>query len=224
MTETLRHEWKFPLNFGEVDLLKRQLPHFMELDSHVIDGKYIIRSLYFDNYNDKAFFEKENGDYQRVKFRIRVYNGDDSFISLEKKIKIDSMTSKVSCRITRQEYEQIVNGDINWMILDNRELIRELYFRMSSEFLRPKTIVEYERIPFIYEPGNVRITLDYNLKTGAYSTDLFSNQLFVPTESPCLVEVKYDAFIPDVLLNILSGCCHGRIAVSKFATCRQITM
>ena len=42
---------------------------------------------------------------------------------------------------------------------------------MCSQCLRPKTIVDYTREPFVYGPGNVRITLDYNIRTGLGNTD-----------------------------------------------------
>lgn len=215
-----RHEWKYPLNFAEIEVLRRKLPLVMETDPHAINGQYRIRSLYFDNFNDKALLEKVNGDYQRSKFRIRVYNGDDSYISLEKKVKVGNLTQKFGARITRDEYERIIRGDIRWMLDDGRALLSELYYRMTAEALRPKTLVEYTRYPFVYEPGNVRITLDYNIRSGILSTDLFSDAILPLAGAPNIVEVKYDRFLPEVIAGLVGYAGHPRTALSKYAACR----
>ena len=52
-----------------------------------MDGKYEIRSLYFDNMEDKALREKLDGISVREKYRLRMYNGDTSVIRLERKVK-----------------------------------------------------------------------------------------------------------------------------------------
>ena len=215
-----RHEWKYPLNLAEIEVLRRKLGFVMQIDPHAIDGKYQIRSLYFDNFDDKALAEKVNGDYERSKFRIRIYNGDDSFISLEKKVKVGNLTQKFGARITREEYEKIVRGDIRWMLGDKRALLTELYYRMTTESMRPKTLVEYTRYPFVYEPGNVRITLDYNIRSGIFGTDLFSEQIMPFADAPNIVEVKYDHFLPDVIAGLVNYADHPRTALSKYAACR----
>lgn len=215
-----RHEWKYPLNFAEIEVLRRKLGFVMEADSHTIHGKYTIRSLYFDNFNDQALMEKVNGDYQRSKFRIRVYNGDDSFISLEKKVKTGNLTQKFGVRITRDEYERIIRGDIRWMLGDKRPLLSELYYRMMTQSMRPKTLVEYTRYPFVYAPGNVRITLDYNIRSGMFCTDLFTDQIMPLAGAPNIVEVKYDHFLPEVIAGLVNYAGHPRTALSKYAACR----
>ena len=48
------------------------------------DGDYHIRSLYFDDINNTALFEKQAGILTRKKYRIRIYNLEDNVI---KKIK-----------------------------------------------------------------------------------------------------------------------------------------
>ena len=60
-------------------------------------------------------------------------------------------------------------------------LVTELYGKMCAERLRPKTIVDYTREPFVYAPGNVRVTLDYNIRTGLSCTDFLN--VSCPTSS-----------------------------------------
>lgn len=81
-----RHEYKHLLSMAEYYALKMRLSAVMQRDVHAgADGEYRIRSLYFDNYFDKALFEKIDGVNDREKFRLRTYNGDNDTVFLEKK-------------------------------------------------------------------------------------------------------------------------------------------
>jgi hypothetical protein len=108
------------------------------------------------------------------------------------------------------------------MAYDDRELIRELYIKMRSEQLKPKTVVDYTREPFVCTAGNVRITFDRDIRTGLYSTDFMSDDL--PTvkagDEIVLLEVKYDQFIPDYISDVLQLGTRRASACSKYAICR----
>lgn len=217
-----RHEYKYFINACDCELLKRRLGAVMKTDPHTMaDGTYNIRSLYFDSFEDRAYFEKLNGANPRSKFRIRAYNGDDSFITLEKKVKNGELTQKLDARITKDELEKIERGDIDWMLHDGRGLVAELYAQMKGYSLRPKTIVEYTRTPFIYDAGNVRVTLDRDIRSGVFSHDLFDKTPLVPTGSPDLLEVKYDRFLPDVIRYLVSPAIRDRQSLSKYEVCRM---
>lgn len=202
-------------------MLRIRLKQVMKPDPHAVNGQYVIRSLYFDNYRDKALLEKVDGTAPRAKYRIRIYNGSDNVINLEKKIKTRDLTSKVQVRLTRDECDRIISGDIDWMLGDARELVTELYLQMRGNALRPKTLVEYTRIPFIYDAGNVRVTLDCDLRTGVNSTDLFSPEPLVPTGDLNVLEVKYDRFLPDIIRTLLSPVGKVREAFSKYEAARK---
>jgi SPX domain protein involved in polyphosphate accumulation len=194
----------------------------MKRDSHSLNGEYKIRSLYFDSPSDKALREKIDGVNIREKFRIRYYNSDTSFIVLEKKSKLNGLCSKDSCRITVDEAQKIVNGDINWLASDERELCVELFAKMITDGLRPKTIVDYTRNPFVYAPGNVRVTIDYNIRTGLNKTDFLNpDTITIPAgDSPVILEVKWDEFLPDIIKDAV-GIPGRRVgAFSKYQQCR----
>ena len=113
-------------------------------------------SLYFDTPAEQgAAREARRREQRREKLRIRFYNGDPSVMHLEKKIKRGGLGCKVSAPITAEEAQRIVDGDTDWMAVGGRRLIVELYAKMKSEGLRPETIVDYTRTPFVYGPGNV---------------------------------------------------------------------
>ncbi len=186
------------------------------------DGRYLIRSLYFDTPADKALREKLDGVSEREKFRIRFYNGDPSVMHLEKKIKRGGLGCKVSAPITAEEAQRIVDGDTDWMAVSGRGLIVELYAKMKSEGLRPKTIVDYTRTPFVYGPGNVRVTIDENIRTGLGCTDFLNPRcVTVPAGEPViLLEVKWDDYLPAVIRRAVAVKSRRGAAFSKYQTCR----
>ena len=217
-----RHELKQEINCLDMIILRQRLLAIMQRDLHAADGKYEIRSLYFDNVRDKALREKTDGVNVREKFRIRYYNGDSSFIKLEKKSKINGLCLKESARLTKEETQAIIDGNVGWMKDSNESLIRELYIKMITQGLRPKTIVDYTREPFIFAPGNVRVTLDYNIRTGMLGTDFFNMSCTtIPAgEDAIILEVKWDEFLPDIIRDIVQ-LKNGRAgAFSKYAACR----
>lgn len=56
-----RHELKQEISYIDMLALRQRLKAVMKNDSHATNGKYEIRSLYFDNLNDKALREKIDG-------------------------------------------------------------------------------------------------------------------------------------------------------------------
>ncbi|MBQ0083519.1 MAG: polyphosphate polymerase domain-containing protein [Clostridiales bacterium] len=217
-----RHEWKHEINYSDMLVLKARLSAVMKRDKHSINEAYKIRSLYFDNIWDTALREKQDGVNIREKFRIRYYNGDTSFIVLEKKSKINGLCAKESCRISKEEAEKIISGDYDFLKSGERPLCTEFYSKIMSGGLKPKTIVDYTRIPFVFEPGNVRVTIDYNIRTGGFKTDFLNPQtVTVPAgESTIILEVKWDDYLPDIVKDAVG--LEGRhvSAFSKYQQCR----
>ncbi len=217
----LRHEVKHEINLSDMITIRQRLKAVAYPDTHAIDGKYFIRSLYFDNPDDKALRDNINGLSRREKFRIRFYNGDTSVIHLEKKSKINCLGNKQSASLTAEQAQKIVDGDLEWMLLSDAPLVRELYSKMTVQGLQPKTIVEYTREPFIFPAGNVRVTLDYNIRSGMRCTDfLNSDCVTVPVSDTILLEVKWDSFLPDIIRDAVSLENRREGAFSKYAKCR----
>jgi len=217
-----RHEWKHEISYADLLAIRQRLRAVAESDPHAANGCYLIRSLYFDNAEDKAPREKIDGVNLREKFRIRFYNGDTSVIHLEKKSKRAGLGTKYSADLTRDEAQKIVDGDLDWMMSSGRDLVQELYCKMRYQGLRPKTIVDYTREPFIYRPGNVRVTFDYDIRTGLQCTDFLNPDcVTVPAgDAPILLEVKWDAFLPDIIRDAVQTPGRRVEAFSKYAQCR----
>lgn len=217
-----RHELKHEINTLDAMVIRQRLRAVAKPDPHAEGGKYQIRSLYFDNIQDKALWEKLDGVNMREKFRIRYYNGDLSFIHLEKKQKINNLTCKESETLTKEEAWALVKGESGFMISPYHRLAVELYSKMKSQGLMPKTIVDYTREPFVYAPGNVRVTLDYDIRTGLDCTDFLNPDcVTVPAGEPVIIlEVKWDAFLPDIIRDALQLPGRRAGAYSKYAACR----
>ena len=217
-----RHEWKHEISYADLLAIRQRLRAVAESDPHAQGGRYLIRSLYFDNLGDKALREKIDGVNLREKFRIRYYNGDTSVIHLEKKSRRAGLGTKFSAALSREEAQRIVNGNPDWMMDSGRPLVQELYCKMRWQGLRPKVIVEYTREPFIYRPGNVRVTFDYDIRTGLSCTDFLNPDcVTIPAgDAPILLEVKWDAFLPNIIRDAVQTPGRHAEAFSKYAQCR----
>ena len=218
-----RHEVKHEISNHDMLILRQRLRAVMQPDSHAVNGRYEIRSLYFDNLEDKALREKLDGVNIREKYRIRLYNHDHSMISLERKFKHGSLGYKTSANLTKEQAQAIANGDVEWMSRSNDEVILGFYTRIRNEGLKAKVIVDYVREPFIFAPGNVRVTLDYNIRTSMSCTDFLNPDcVTVPiNDSPCILEVKWDNYLPDVIRDTVQLDGRRSGAFSKYAASRM---
>ena len=146
--EHYRHELKYTINYWQYLQLRSRFRQVMKMDPHTrADGTYSIRSIYFDNIQDKALREKVNGVAKREKFRIRYYNDNFERITLEKKIKNNNLCIKVSAGLSEKECRKLLNGDLEWMKTHSSSLVQELYGTMKYQQLRPRVLVSYTRSP-----------------------------------------------------------------------------
>lgn len=218
----LRHEWKHEITVSDSLVLSSRLSAVAQRDIHGQNGRYEIRSLYFDDPQDTALREKINGVNRREKFRIRYYNGDASYICLEKKSKWNGLCGKRSVLLSAQEVQSILETDLSWMPDSGRPLIQELYCKMKVCGLKPRTIVDYTRDAYVFPAGNVRVTLDSNIRTGLGSTDFLNPAcVTVPAgDAPIILEVKWDEFLPDIIRTAVQLPGRHASAFSKYAACR----
>lgn len=221
-----RHELKYAIAYPDYVAMRSRLRQIMRADPHTFaNGTYRIRSIYFDNSDDKALREKINGVAKREKFRIRWYNDDLSFITLEKKVKINNLCQKFDATITEEEFRRILSGDTDFMKEHPSELVRELYAKMKYQQLRPRVLVSYIREPYIYPAGHVRVTFDSHIRTSLFHRDFLTEGIpdVSATDTPgdMLVEVKYDAFLPAVIQDIIQTPGIRQQAFSKYGACRR---
>lgn len=221
-----RHEYKYLINAQQEAILLIKASGIMSKDSHVnADGGYLIRSLYFDDDQDRCMLENENGTDPRSKFRIRYYNNDTTTIHLEKKSKRRGMTLKESCSITEDECRRIIEGENIQIANDYSEMKKKLLLEVLLRRLKPKVIVTYERIPFVYSGGNVRITFDQKLSSSNdiqnFLASSYRNRpVFLLGQS--IMEVKWDEVLPLHIRQVLQMDTLSWTAFSKYYMCRTI--
>ena len=220
-----RHELKYFINPAELEALRSRLRPALEMDAHCVNGRpYAIRSLYFDDIDDSAFYDKQAGVMHRDKYRIRIYRHSDQEIFLERKRKMGDLIQKSSVQITRRLCEQLIAGDPAGLYRSNNPLLQDMYVQMRTRLLRPRVIVDYAREAYLHPVEDVRITFDMSLRTGLSSVDLFNKQL--PTVCPHdrnveILEVKFNNYLPDYVNALLRGVEAERSAVSKYVLCRR---
>ena len=222
-----RHELKYQVTAAQILMLKNRITHLIPMDSHVVkDGYYTIRSLYFDDQYDRCLLENENGTDPREKFRIRIYNASTEKISLECKRKERGKTHKVSCPLTVEQTRLLMEGKTIPDIASQPPLLQKLTVQMLTRRLRPVVIVEYDRIPYVYKNGNVRITLDTNIRSSArvetFLDKTIPNRPVLPLGQQ-LLEVKYDEYLPDFIYRSLQLHSLRQTAFSKYYICRKYT-
>jgi len=217
-----RHEVKHEITKVDMLILQQRLRTVMTADTHTINGQYLVRSLYFDNLYDKALREKLEGLNIREKWRIRLYNHDQSTIRLERKFKCNGLGHKTSARLTPQQAQAIVDGDVEWMSHSTDEVIFNFYHRICTEGLKAKAIVDYIREPFTFAAGNVRVTLDSEIRTGLRCVDFLNPEcITIPIkDNPCILEVKWDNYLPDIIRDMIQLDGRRSAAFSKYAVCR----
>ncbi|MEY8522458.1 polyphosphate polymerase domain-containing protein [bacterium 1XD8-76] len=221
-----RHELKYQINFAEYLAIRQRIRPLMKVDNHASrDGRYLIRSIYFDNVEDKALREKKCGLQKREKFRIRYYNDDFSYITLEKKMKHNNLCLKLDGVITEEECRALLAGRTNWMRMHESEIVHELYCKMNSQQLRPKVVVSYTREPYVYEAGNVRITFDSDIRTSLFHREFLEKDMYdiraLDNPGQIVLEVKYDEFIPEVIVDLIQTEGIRQQAFSKYGVCRR---
>lgn len=193
---------------------------------HLLDGRYLIHSLYFDDYKDKSIYTTDSGLSKRFKWRIRYYGDDLSYIVLEKKEKIESRCYKKSCKITIDEYNIIVSGDVTDLLFETeKRLIKELVVDMLIHNYKPKVIIDYERIAYVEEITNVRVTFDMKI-SASYELENFLDgdylSFYVLPSGMNVLEVKFDNILPSYIRNIVESYNFKQGSFSKYYYGRKI--
>ena len=127
MQDGYRIEKKYVISLETAALLRNRLAAFMKIDQQAVNGSYCIRSLYFDTPDADAFTEKENGEQERRKFRLRFYNGDRSFIRLEQKEKTGDLTRKIQANVDDRIASEMLNGKYGKLREPENPLLQMFY-------------------------------------------------------------------------------------------------
>lgn len=222
-----RNELKFIINKRVAKELKYKLSLIMSVDNNSVtsDNSYYIRSLYFDDVNSNAYYEKMDGIEYRKKYRIRLYNSDLNFIRLECKYKHENKTSKDQILIDKDLCDRLIEGKIDDIDFSKSNILQKFLLDCRLHGLKPSIIVDYKRLAYTYPVSDVRITFDSNIKSGLYNYNLYDfDQITysIIKDDLVVLEVKFNEILPEAISIILSTVPMFRQAFSKFANCRSI--
>lgn len=221
-----RNECKYYISYPVARLLEQRLEKIFVRDPYSeSNGAYRIRSLYFDNPQRQAYFDKLSGVADREKYRIRFYNRSDSFIQLEKKKKVGDKILKTGESLSRGEAERLVRGDSEFLLNSEKPLLCEFAARARFEKLSPLVFVDYTRRAFLYSSSNLRITLDSNVTETAFRGSLFDfSQPAIPVLEPqqVILEVKFDGVLPPLARALLADIPAVGAAISKYCKCCEM--
>lgn len=219
-----RVEDKYNCSETELYMLQKRMDAVLHPDSNEGGPEgYRIVSLYFDDLTDSCLWDTMDGVNWRSKYRIRIYNDSLDLIKLEVKTKQDNRIRKRSKSISRTEMESLMRGECiseDGSLEDPATLFN---LAIKTGGLLPKVIVAYERKAYVYEPGNVRITFDRNVRASNRVEDFGQKNISYDflREYDKVLEVKYDEFIPDFLLQLLETGNLQQSAYSKYQLCRE---
>jgi hypothetical protein len=197
----LRHEHKIVLTRAQYFVLSARMRALMTPDPHMpsADG-YLISSLYFDDMQESAYYEKISGSADRKKYRMRIYNGDLSRIRLECKHKAADRIEKRSAPLDEAAYYALMRGDMSVLAARDNALCRETYGLCASRVMMPRVVVSYLREAYVHPLSNTRITFDKQLRAGWTSEAMLRQMVddvpvFPTGEFPypeaVILEIKY---------------------------------
>ena len=221
MSRQQRSEWKFLCSDGQLEMIRARLDGILAYDTHAdSDGSYRVHSLYFDDYRDSCAAGNESGDGIRYKYRVRYYGNDTGSLFFERKEKRYGFGNKVSCAITGDVYQSLLNGDVCSLFWQTEESVLKKYCALSmSRWFTPKAIIDYERTAFVEPVTHIRITLDRNITAACdFRSFLGGSYLQIPVTKmhQNILEVKFDDFLPNWIRKILESLNIQQTTYSKY--------
>lgn len=227
MNTVFREEKKYLIGIEDRFKLNNYLKNFIMEDPHNGAEGYLVRSLYFDTLNEKDFTEKQEGIEMRRKVRLRIYSPKDEYAKLEIKQKQGNYQKKRSLKIKREDAQKLIKGNYGVLLDYEEEFAKECFTIMSTQFYRPKSIVQYNRSAFIARENNIRITFDTNIIATETCYDIFSDKLnMYPVFSKynTILEVKYNGFLLSYIKDMLEMVQKSELSVSKYCLARKETL
>lgn len=222
----LRVEDKFCCSEQELTLIQRRLEVVLAADTNQKSPLgYKVTSVYFDDYRDSKLGDNLSGVSHRNKYRIRIYDGSFDTIKLEVKYKAYNRVAKLGRTISYEEMEALIRGRTIPDPQPSGENPVSLFnLAIRQDLLRPKVIVEYDRKAFIYPAGNVRITLDRNVRHSRDLERFLQGNRCVYSPVPRIdrvLEVKYDSFLPQFVAGLLETGNLNQTSYSKYGMSRM---
>jgi len=224
--EFSRFEFKYVLHKKLREAVESELGYFMQLDPFVEEAehnRYIVRSLYFDDPYDTAFFDKIDGLKKRSKFRVRTYAREKQAatpIFLEQKGRYDNRVFKHRILIAESS-RNFDDKNLTEMLLTeqrNESVLEKFRFDWFRKQIRPVALIDYLRRPYISKYDHeFRVTFDEKL-VGTETSELFPGISTTGVQllpGYTVMEVKFGHQVPGWFHRILQSYELERVPLSK---------
>ena len=224
-----RFEYKYSLNVVDYLKLKNRLASTMRLDqfsTRADNGRYYIRSLYFDSYDYRAYVEKMDGNMSRIKLRVRSYfktHQDCPFVSVELKCRRADKIIKFSKHVPLADFESFMARGY-WD--DDKDPVLQEFDRLRRlSHLEPKVLVDYYREAFVTrDRSDIRITFDHDI-CSSLSGELFpaASCYRKDLSHRVVLEIKTAGQAPQWLEKVVKQHNLKMVPNSKYAQCIERT-
>lgn len=223
-----RSELKYLISDQQYQILVKRLRQILPLDQNSKnDQGYLVRSLYFESYNNRSFSETSEGFLLRKKYRLRIYDLETTQAKLEIKHKINNQTHKESALISKETAIKITQGDYADLLKYDDEILNRIYAKFTLGAYKPKALLQYQREAFFVDSLNIRITFDRDICVNNSNFDIFLKTM---TMTPILerdkklLEIKFDKILPDYVKEILQINQFEKTGFSKYFTARTLSI
>jgi hypothetical protein len=217
-----RQEQKFYIKKQDIPLIKSFLQSSLLIDPNSKKDGYKISSLYFDTIGSDDLNQKLDGIIYREKYRIRIYDDDINSAKFEVKRKLNQCIQKLSCKLSIEDVYSMQN--CNFSILDQFNDLEYVAHRMQYLNYFPSNIITYNRFAYFLPINNIRITIDADLRTHGFDSDLSNlrnvKNDMVQKNSLDILEIKFEETLPDYIINFLSSFKAVRSSISKYSLSR----
>ncbi len=219
MNVVLRQEKKFLISQDKMYQLSHQLANIMSMDTHGTSQGYMIRSLYFDSYDDRDYVEKCDGVELRRKIRLRNYGPEMDFAKLEMKQKQGPLQKKRSLKLSKEDSLRLISGDYSVLLQNDSAFAQECFYMMNQYQYRPKTVITYQRKAFVAKENSIRVTFDHHIKATETNYNIFDpdiNENYIMDPYLAVMEVKFNGFLLSYIKDVINKCDGFETTVSKY--------
>lgn len=220
-----RRELKYPI--GEMDYYKvnELFKKVLTPDKNNKEYGYRIRSLYFDSINNCDYYSKMNGEEIRKKIRLRIYDTNTDTVKLEIKRKLNISQIKETVTISREDAIKLINKDYSVLLKYDNQTANSAYNIMTTDQYQPVVLVDYNRIAYIHNENNIRVTLDSDIRSNEFDFNMFSEDVImtpIVDYYSALLEVKFDGELFCWISQALTGLDTTNQSLSKYCSSRRL--
>jgi hypothetical protein len=221
----VKHETKFVLDSGSLHLVRRWVES--RCRPHPLYPASIVRSIYFDTRTWRSLGEKSNGDFSKMKVRLRWYADfhtaePEDVVHVEAKFKRGGRRGKLRIPVAAAG-RSLSRCDLDVAALPDVASLLRARGVVAAGLLHPAFRIDYRRLRYVEPLSGDGLSLDYRICVP------WANRRMIRRHDPrclerCVLELKGSTTELPSSLRFLTrlGCrkrsfskylaCHGRLS------------